>query len=1084
MGVVYRATDLRLGRPVALKLLSPELSCDARFRARFERESHLAASIDHAGIIPVYEAGDADGLLYIAMRFVDGSDLAQLLRREGPLEPSRAIELVGQLAEALDAAHARGLIHRDIKPNNALVAREGPREHVYLADFGLTKTSGPDSATATGQVVGTVAYMAPEVIRGEPPDASADMYALGCVLFECLTGEVPFTGSNEAAVIYGHLETPPPGVRDRAARLPVALDAVIAQALAKDPAERYGSGAAMVDDARAALGAAPARRSGRRRAPSRRTVLIGAAALAVAGAVVAAAWPDRDGKIATIRNDAVAVIDPEERSLRAQVALDGPPSSVAAAAGAVWVADDRNGSVSRIDPATNTVRQTVTVGHGQSVLAAGRDGVWAANRQDGTISLISAATNQVVDRFTAGSPSGVCLLGGDVWVAGASPGAVLRLDPETHRKHPIAVGANPSAVACGAGGVWAVGDRGRLAQISPATNSVRHSLDLGAGASILAAGDDALWVANPLTDVVSRVDPERGVVTATVPLRPADEPVALAVGAGGVWAANRRTQTLVRIDPEREAVTDRFPLGSEPRALSVVDGRLWVAVAAAGDRHRGGTLRVDFEGPSLSSVPLRDAKAEFDPATGYSEFWRLLSLAYDGLTAFRWVGGTAGTELVPNLAEAIPTPSEGGRTYTFTVRDGVRFSTGQSVRPSDIKRGIERSLNAEQAAYGLLAGIKSVAADDANRTIVIRLRGPDPDFPYRLALTFAAAVPPGTAPPPGVVPATGPYQIARLEPRRRVRLERNPYYRTWSALAKPDGYPDVIDVRLGVSAGKAISAIRAGRTDVAFMHSEVPELAALRRRDPGLIRDTVPGVTTWLFLNTRVGPFDRPDARRAVALAVDRDAVVAAAGGENAAQATCHILPPTYPGYRTGCPSRDLAAARRLVAASGTRGARVVLRTNPIHGFMTKELTRALRSLGYRTSVRAVPIGKYFLQISDSSVRAQAGPTSWIADYPSSSSFLGIFTCSSFVPRSTANTNWSQFCDPDADALIRRATEAQTSDPRAADALWARAERRVLDAAPAIPLINNVHTDLVSERVRNDQYHPQWGLLFDQAWVR
>ena len=483
MGVVYRATDLRLGRPVALKLLSPELSGDARFRARFERESHLAASIDHAGIIPVYEAGDADGLLYIAMRYVDGSDLAQLLRCEGPLEPSRAIELVGQLAEALDAAHARGLIHRDVKPSNALVVREGAREHVYLADFGLTKTSGPDSVTASGQVMGTVAYMAPEVIRGEQPGSAADVYALGCVLFECLTGEVPFTGSNEAAVIYGHLETPPPSVQERAAQLPVALDPVIARALAKDPAERYESGAAMVADARAALGAAPASRSARRRTrPSRRAVLIGAAALAVAGAVVAAVWPDRDAKIATIRNDAVAVIDPEERSLRAQVALDGPPSAVAAAPGAIWVADDRNGSVSRIDPATHTVRQTVTVGHGQSVLAAGRDGVWAANRQDGTLSLISAATNAVVDTFPGGSPSDVCLLDGDVWVAGASPGAVLRLDPDTPASAP-----SPSApirrlwraapAACGQSAItggWHRSARRRTRFGTPSTSAPEH----------------------------------------------------------------------------------------------------------------------------------------------------------------------------------------------------------------------------------------------------------------------------------------------------------------------------------------------------------------------------------------------------------------------------------------------------------------------------------------------------------------------------------------------------------------------------------------------------------------------------------
>ena len=367
---------------------------------------------------------------------------------------------------------------------------------------------------------------------------------------------------------------------------------------------------------------------------------------------------------------------------------------------------------------------------------------------------------------------------------------------------------------------------------------------------------------------------------------------------------------------------------------------------------------------------------------------------------------------------------------------------------------------------------------------MIRLRRPDPDFPYRLALSFASAVPPGTPRPPSVVAATGPYRIARLDPRRGVRLERNRFYRTWSALAKPDGYPDVIDVRLGVRAGKGIEAVRAGRTDVTYLSTGRAELAKLRRRDPGLIRDTVPPATTWVSLNTRVAPFDRPDVRRAVALAIDRDAVVAATGGENAARTTCHILPPTYPGYRAGCPSMDLAAARRLVADSGTRGARVVIRVSEGYTYLATPLARALRSLGYRTSVRVVPAKDYFLEISDSSVRAQAGPVGWRADYPSPSTFLGLFACSSFVPRSTSNLNVSGFCDPGADALMRRATAAQASDPRAADALWARAERRVLDAAPAIPLTTDIHTDLVSERLRNDQYHPQWGLLFDQVWLR
>src|SRR3954447_5986697 len=221
MGVVYRATDLRLGRKVALKLLAPHLTADARFRERFLAESRLAASIDDAGIIPIYEAGEAEGRLFIAMRYVEGTDLAALLRAEGPPAPERAVDLVAQLADALDAAHAHGLVHRDVKPSNALVAVEGAGEHVYLADFGLTKQLLPEAtATAADELVGTVAYLAPERIRGEPADARSDLYALGCVLFECLTGTAPFARDTEAAVLYAHLEDEPPRVSERVGGLP------------------------------------------------------------------------------------------------------------------------------------------------------------------------------------------------------------------------------------------------------------------------------------------------------------------------------------------------------------------------------------------------------------------------------------------------------------------------------------------------------------------------------------------------------------------------------------------------------------------------------------------------------------------------------------------------------------------------------------------------------------------------------------------------------------------------------------------------------------------------------------------------
>src|SRR3954451_14330392 len=254
MGVVYRARDLRLGRNVALKLLAAGLRDDEHFRDRFLAESRMAASIDHTGIVPIYEAGEVDGQLYLAMRYVEGPDLWSLLRREGALEPARAVGLVAQLGDALDAAHTRGLVHRDVKPSNALIAREGRTEHVYLADFGITKRVGVETAaTDTGQVVGTIAYLAPERIRGETAGAPADMYALGCVLFECLTGEPPFRRDDEVATIYAHLEEPPPRPSDHGPGLPAGLDAVVARAMAKEPADRWPSGAALATAARAAL---------------------------------------------------------------------------------------------------------------------------------------------------------------------------------------------------------------------------------------------------------------------------------------------------------------------------------------------------------------------------------------------------------------------------------------------------------------------------------------------------------------------------------------------------------------------------------------------------------------------------------------------------------------------------------------------------------------------------------------------------------------------------------------------------------------------------------------------------------------
>jgi protein kinase-like protein len=257
MGVVYRAEQLRLGRKVALKLLAPELAENQGFRARFEHESRLAAALDHPNIVPLFEAGEADGLLFISMRYVEGTDLRALVSKHGRLEPERALAIAAQVASALDAAHMRGLVHRDVKPGNILIAEgaaPGVPEHCYLTDFGLTKdTSSPVELTATGTFVGTIDYIAPEQIEGAKPDGRGDQYALACVLFECLTGHPPFPRDEEISVMWAHLQDEPPTVTADCPQLPPAIDAVIAQALSKAPQARYATCSAMVAAARAAL---------------------------------------------------------------------------------------------------------------------------------------------------------------------------------------------------------------------------------------------------------------------------------------------------------------------------------------------------------------------------------------------------------------------------------------------------------------------------------------------------------------------------------------------------------------------------------------------------------------------------------------------------------------------------------------------------------------------------------------------------------------------------------------------------------------------------------------------------------------
>ena len=377
MGAVYRADEQGLGRKVALKVIAPELAQDERFRERFLRESRIAASLDHPHVIPIYQAGEENGVLYLAMRYVEGTDLAKLLAEEGALEPRRTVEILSQVAEALDAAHEKGLVHRDVKPSNVLIAEAAGKEHCYLADFGLTKRTGSLSGVSVqGDVVGTLEYVAPEQITGDPLDERADVYSLGCVVYECLTGQSPFPRATDVALLWAHVHEEPTPPSKARPDLPNELDTVLARALAKEPGRRYRTAGELVAATRSALrlvDASPARRSSRR-------LLAGAAALVLlALAALLAFLLTRDaGGISTVSPNAVGVIDSSSNELAAEIPVGNDPEGVALGETSAWVGNSADGTIMRVDRAQRRIGQTLPVGGYPGDVAVANGVLWAA----------------------------------------------------------------------------------------------------------------------------------------------------------------------------------------------------------------------------------------------------------------------------------------------------------------------------------------------------------------------------------------------------------------------------------------------------------------------------------------------------------------------------------------------------------------------------------------------------------------------------------------------------------------------------------------------------------------------------------
>jgi DNA-binding beta-propeller fold protein YncE len=577
MGVVHRATEVALDRPVALKLIAPELAHDDGFRERFLRESRLAASIDHPGILPVYAAGEAEGELYLATRFVDGIDLRALVDETGPLPPERALRLVGQVADALDAAHARNLVHRDVKPGNVLV---DPSDHCYLCDFGLTKQVGAGAPTATGGLAGSLDYLAPEQIRRGDVDGRTDEYALACVLYECLAGAPPFRRETEAQTLWAHMqETPAP-----LASYP-ELDRVFARALAKDSEERYDSCNAFVDDARAALGLGPSaiavRR--RRRRVGRRLILTGAAVIAAAAAAAVLALTLRPGDHRFVAPpNSVALVDPGSLKPVAAVPVGNTPTETAASDRWTWVlnSNDGAGTISRIDPRTHRVASTFSVGGTPTSIVAAFGSLWVGT-SEGRVVRIEPDTDLIEKSWTlpnAGESGAFTPAQGAGWLAAgptavwaASSRTISRIDPVTSRLTPRRSSVW-GPMAYGFGSLWVLGEH--VERLSPRTMRRVATIDLAGGSGSITTGLGSVWVTNDESGAVVRIDPQQEAVLRTYDV--GGQPFGVAVGAGAVWVASD-TGGLARIDPVTDDV-GTIAIGGAPRNVAFAPGGVWISV--------------------------------------------------------------------------------------------------------------------------------------------------------------------------------------------------------------------------------------------------------------------------------------------------------------------------------------------------------------------------------------------------------------------------------------------------------------------------------------------------------------------------
>jgi peptide/nickel transport system substrate-binding protein len=536
--------------------------------------------------------------------------------------------------------------------------------------------------------------------------------------------------------------------------------------------------------------------------------------------------------------------------------------------------------------------------------------------------------------------------------------------------------------------------------------------------------------------------------------------------------------------------------------------------ATAADRaadmaaHRGGTMR----------LVANAAGGTIDPMINYtSQYWQLYQSIYDGLVSFKHAQGPAAFEVVPDLAEAMPTVTNDGKTLTFKLRKGIKFSNGQEVTVKDVVASFERIFKVSSPTSGTFyAGIvgadaclkapkectlkDGVVADEAAGTVTINLVAADPEIYFKLAVPHAVVLPAdtpaedaGTKP----IPGTGSYMIAAYDPNTQLKLTRNPNFKEWSVDAQPDGFADEVDYDFGLTEEAGITAIQNGQADWLFDPPPADRLTELGSKYQNQVHINNLMAFWYAPLNTNLAPFNDVRVRQALNYAVDRDAIVGLFGGTVLADPTCQVLPPSFPGYVAKCvytqdpgevwSAPDMDKAKELVAASGTAGQKVTIisEDTAISKAIGTYLQSVLADLGYDASVKPISANIQFTYIQNTNNNVQMSISQWYQDYPAASDFLNILlSCASFTPGSDSSINISGYCNKDLDARMQAALALANTDQKAADEDWAKIDAAFMDEAPVVPLFNPKRVDFVSSRLGGYTFSSSFQWLYASAWVK